>query len=52
MSRFFQVNKNKNFTPLTDTIFSLDKNPELRKKVKKIVQKILTDNNMQNKKNE
>jgi len=39
MKSIFDAAKKKNFTPLTDTLYSLDKNPTLRK----IANKILTD---------
>lgn len=41
MKHISDVNRKKNFTPLTDTLFSLDKNPELMKKANSVIKAII-----------
>lgn len=45
MHNLYGGNTKKNFTPLTDTLFSLDKNPELMKKANSIIKAIINGNN-------
>lgn len=43
MHNLYGGNTKKNFTPLTDTLFSVDKNPELMKKAHTIIKAIIED---------